>query len=136
NFTWKSYSEIAKHPDIAWIVPISLGDSHRGFRVLGTTSDYYRHYRFRGGNTLEVASGELGTDLFDAVIGWDVAARLGYQVGDRIVIGHGLGSVSFVEHDDKPFRVAGILAKTGTPLDRTVPYSHVITDVHLIHGHT
>lgn len=123
NFTWKSYSEIAKHPDIAWIVPISLGDSHHGFRVLGTTSDYYRHYRFRGGNTLEVASGELGTDLFDAVIGWDVAARLGYQVGDRIVIGHGLGSVSFVEHDDKPFRVAGILAKTGTPVDRTVHVS-------------
>lgn len=123
NITWKSYSEIAKHPDIDWIVPLSLGDSHRGFRVLGTTSDYYKNYRFRGGNTLEVASGEIGTDLFDAVIGSDVAARLGYQIGDRIVIGHGLGSVSFVEHDDKPFRVAGILARTGTPVDRTVHVS-------------
>lgn len=123
NITWKSYSEIANHPDIAWIVPLSLGDSHRGFRVLGTTRDYYEHYRFRGGNTLEVASGEIGKDLFDAVIGADVAARLGYQVGDKIVIGHGLGSVSFVEHDDKPFRVAGILARTGTPVDRTVHVS-------------
>lgn len=123
NITWQSYQEIASHPDIEWIVPLSLGDSHHGFRVLGTTQDYYEHYRFRGGNRIEVSSGELGTDLFDTVIGSDVAARLGYKVGDKIVIGHGLGSVSFVEHNDKPFRVAGILAKTGTPIDRTVHVS-------------
>ncbi|MCV0370136.1 ABC transporter permease [Filomicrobium sp.] len=123
NITWQSYSDIASHPDVAWIVPISLGDSHRGFRVLGTTKDYYEHYRFRGGNRIEVASGKLGEDLFDTVIGADVAAQLGYKVGDKIVIGHGLGSVSFLEHEDKPFRVAGILAKTGTPVDRTVHVS-------------
>ena len=57
------------------------------------------------------------------MIGADVAAALGYKVGDPIVVAHGLGSVSFVEHDDKPFRVAGILAKTGTPVDRTVHVS-------------
>ncbi|CFX25724.1 conserved membrane protein of unknown function [Candidatus Filomicrobium marinum] len=123
NITLQSYSDIASHPDVAWIVPISLGDSHRGFRVLGTTKDYYEHYRFRGGNRIEVASGKLGEDLFDTVIGADVAAQLGYKVGDKIVIGHGLGSVSFLEHEDKPFRVAGILAKTGTPVDRTVHVS-------------
>lgn len=123
NMTWQSYQDVANHPDVEWIVPISLGDSHRGFRVLGTTNDYYEHYRFRGGKRIEVAEGKLGTDLFDAVIGSDVAARLNYKTGDRIVIGHGLGSVSFVEHNDKPFRVAGILAKTGTPIDRTVHVS-------------
>ena len=48
---------------------------------------------------------------------------LGYKVGDPIIVAHGLGSVSFVEHDDKPFRVSGILAKTGTPVDRTVHVS-------------
>lgn len=123
NITWQSFSDIASHPDVAWIVPISLGDSHRGFRVLGTTKDYYKHYRFRGGNRIEVASGKLGEDLFDTVIGSDVAAQLGYKAGDKIVIGHGLGSVSFIEHEDKPFRIAGILAKTGTPVDRTVHVS-------------
>lgn len=123
NITWQSYADIASHPDVAWMVPLSLGDSHRGFRVLGTTKDYYEHYRFRGGNRIEVASGTLGDDLFDTVLGADVAARLGYKVGDKIVIGHGLGSVSFLEHEDKPFRVAGILAKTGTPVDRTVHVS-------------
>ena len=57
------------------------------------------------------------------MIGADVAQALGYKVGDPIVVAHGLGSVSFVEHDDKPFRVSGILAKTGTPVDRTVHVS-------------
>ncbi len=120
NVTWASYSEIAKQPEVAWAVPMSLGDSHRGFRVLGTTPDYFKHYRYRRTHALEFASGKPFEDLFDAVLGSDVAAALGYKLGDRMVVAHGLGSVTFVAHDDKPFRVAGILKKTGTPVDRTV----------------
>ncbi len=123
NVTWKTYQDIASRPEVAWIVPISLGDSHRGFRVMGTTPDYFRLYHYRQGRALEFASGGPFSDLFDAVIGADVAAQLGYKTGDKIVVAHGLGSVSFVEHDDKPFRVAGVLAKTGTPVDRTVHVS-------------
>lgn len=123
NISWQSYEEIAASPDVAWSVPISLGDSHRGFRVLGTTADYFAHYRYRRGQSLSFASGAPFADLFDAVVGADVAAALGYATGDRIVVAHGLGSISFVEHDDKPFRVSGILAKTGTPIDRTVHVS-------------
>ncbi len=123
NVTWKTYKDIAARPDIAWIVPISLGDSHRGFRVMGTTPDYFRLYHYRRDRALEFSSGGPFSDLFDAVIGADVAAELGYKTGDKIVVAHGLGSVSFIEHDDKPFRVAGVLAKTGTPVDRTVHVS-------------
>jgi putative ABC transport system permease protein len=123
NITWASLQDIASLPEIAWIVPLSLGDSHRGFRVLGTTTDYFRHYRYRQAQGLTFRAGGPFSDLFDAVIGADVAASLGYRVGDRIVVSHGLGAVSFVEHDDKPFRVAGILEKTGTPVDRTVHVS-------------
>ncbi|MGA9548335.1 MAG: ABC transporter permease, partial [Rhodomicrobium sp.] len=123
NITWKTYQDIAARPDIAWIVPISLGDSHRGFRVMGTTPDYFQLYHYRHGQPLEFASGAPFSDLFDAVIGADVAAELGYKTGDKIIVAHGLGSVSFLEHDDKPFRVSGILAKTGTPVDRTVHVS-------------
>ena len=123
NITWKTYQDIAARPDIAWIVPISLGDSHRGFRVMGTTPDYFSLYHYRHGQPLEFASGAPFSDLFDAVIGADVAAELGYKTGDKIIVAHGLGSVSFLEHDDKPFRVSGILAKTGTPVDRTVHVS-------------
>lgn len=123
NITWQSYTDIARLPDVAWTVPLSLGDSHRGFRVLGTTPDYFEHYRFRQGQRLAFAGGKPIADLFDTVIGADVATALGYKVGDRIVVAHGLGNVSFSDHEDKPFRVAGILAKTGTPVDRTVHVS-------------
>lgn len=123
NVTWTSYQDIAKQPEIAWIVPLSLGDSHRGFRVLGTTQDYFAHYKFRRTQALQFSTGEPFKDLFDAVLGADVANHLGYKLGDPIIVAHGVGSVSFVEHDDKPFRVAGVLAKTGTPVDRTVHVS-------------
>ena len=123
NITWPSFQDIAARPEVAWIVPLSLGDSHRGFRVLGTTPDYFKHYRYRRAQGLTFRAGGPFSDLFDAVIGADVAATLGYKVGDPIVVSHGLGAVSFVAHDDKPFRVAGILEKTGTPVDRTVHVS-------------
>ena len=103
NITWPSFQDIAARPEVAWIVPLSLGDSHRGFRVLGTTPDYFKHYRYRRAQGLTFRAGGPFSDLFDAVIGADVAATLGYKVGDPIVVSHGLGAVSFVAHDDKPF---------------------------------
>ena len=118
NLTWESYQDIAKRPDVDWIVPISLGDSHRQFRVMGTTPAFFERYKYRSGQSLVVNDGSIIDDLFDAVIGADVAVRLGYIVGDPIVVAHGLAS--FTEHDDQPFRVSGILEKTGTPVDRTV----------------
>ncbi|WP_420860720.1 ABC transporter permease [Algirhabdus cladophorae] len=118
NITWDSYQDIANRSDIDWIVPISLGDSHRQFRVMGTTVDFFERYKYRAGKSLAVADGAIMADLFDAVIGADVAETLGYSIGDPIVVAHGLAS--FTEHEDQPFRVAGILAKTGTPVDRTV----------------
>lgn len=123
NVTWKSYQDIASQPDVAWMVPLSLGDSHRGFRVLGTTPEYFTRYKYRHRQPLAFAAGEPFRDLFDVVIGADVASSLGYKVGDRIVVAHGVGAVSFVEHEDKPFHVSGILAKTGTPVDKTLHVS-------------
>ncbi len=132
NVTWKSYQDIAKMPEVAWIVPLSLGDSHHGFRVLGTNVDYFTRYKFRRGQQMTFTSGGPFKDLFDAVIGSDVADALGYKVGDRIIVAHGVGSISFIEHEDKPFRVAGILAKTGTPIDRTVHVSlEAIEAIHI-----
>jgi putative ABC transport system permease protein len=118
NLTWKSYQDIAARTEVDWIVPISLGDSHRQFRVMGTTPAFFDHYKYRSGKSLAMRDGASIYDLFDAVIGADVAATLGYNIGDPIVVAHGLAS--FIEHKDQPFRVSGILEKTGTPVDRTV----------------
>ena len=118
NVTWQSYQDLAARPEVDWIVPISLGDSHWQFRVMGTSAAYFDRYKYRGGRSLAFARGRAFDDLFDAVIGADVADALGYGLGDPIVVAHGLAS--FAEHENQPFEVSGILAKTGTPVDRTV----------------
>lgn len=118
NLTWESYQDIAARPEVDWIVPISLGDSHRQFRVMGTTNAFFDRYKYRSGQSLTLGDGVFMDDLFDTVIGADVAATLGYKIGDPIVVAHGLAS--FSEHKNQPFRVSGILEKTGTPVDRTV----------------
>jgi putative ABC transport system permease protein len=123
NISWDSYLDIGAHPRVAWSIPISLGDSHRGYPVLGTNSAYFEHYRYGRGRALVLAEGGPFSDLYDAVLGADVAKALGYGLGDSLVIAHGASDVAFARHDDHPFRVAGILAPTGTPVDRTVHVS-------------
>jgi len=136
NIGWKSVEALRAHRAVAWVVPISLGDSHRGFRVLGTDPGYFDHYRYGRNRPLGFAAGRAfaGTldGLFEAVIGAEVAEALGYRVGSRIVVAHGAGEVSFSEHADKPFTVVGVLERTGTPVDRTVHVSlEAIEAIHI-----
>jgi putative ABC transport system permease protein len=123
NVSWRSYQDIAALPQVAWTIPIMLGDSHRGYSVMGTRNDYFQHYRFARDRSLHFAEGGPFVDLYDAVIGAEVARALDYTLGQEIIVAHGMGATSFAQHDDKPFRVAGILAHTGTPVDRTVHIS-------------
>jgi putative ABC transport system permease protein len=120
NVRWDSYEALANRPEVAWTIPFSLGDSHRGFRVLGTTQDYFEHFRFGRARKLDLAQGKRFEDAHDAVLGAEVAEALGYKLGQSIVIAHGTGDVSFSLHKEHPFRVVGVLARTGTPVDRTV----------------
>lgn len=120
NISWKSYQEIARNPNIKWTVPISLGDSHHGHRVMGTNADYFEFFRFAGRRRLEMAAGRIFEGVFDAVLGAEVARTLNYHIGDPIIIAHGAGEISLIKHDDKPFKVVGILKTTGTPVDRTI----------------
>lgn len=132
NVSWPLYERLARHKQVAWAIPLSLGDSHRGFRVLGTNDDYYRHYRFGADRSIEFDAGHAPVDLYDTVVGAEVARTLGYKSGQRVVIAHGTGSTSFAEHADKPFTITGILAPTGTPIDRTVHVSlEAIQAIHL-----
>ena len=120
NVSWEAYREWADHPAVEWTIPYGLGDSHRGFRVIGTNEDFYRHYRYRGGQEVALAEGRANVDLFDVTLGADVAAGLNYALGDEIAVTHGLGEVGFVHHDHMPFTVVGVLAKTFTPVDRAI----------------
>jgi putative ABC transport system permease protein len=120
NISWKSYRHFAEQPLVDWTIPLSLGDSHQGYRVLGTNNDYFLHYQYAGSRSLAFHAGEAFDGVFEAVLGAEVAEKLGYRMGQEIIIAHGAGKVSFEKHEDKPFRVIGILEPTGTPVDRTV----------------
>ena len=118
NITWESYLDIIDRDEVDWAVPISLGDSHKGFRVMGTNKEFFNRYKFRGGQPIEIEKGFLFEDLYDVVLGSGVAEKLGYDISTPLIVSHGLES--FTKHDDQPFRVSGILKKTGTPVDNTV----------------
>lgn len=123
NIRWQSYEDITAHKLIKWAVPISLGDSHKGFRVLGTNVDYFKHYSYGKKHPLTMKQGRVFKTVFDVVLGSEVANKLGYEIGDSLTLAHGIAKTSFTLHDNMPFKVSGILAATGTPVDQTLHVS-------------
>ena len=127
NIRISSVEAIAKHRAVAWVVPLSLGDSHKGYAVLGTTVDYFNRFLYGDREPLVLAQGRAFADgiegLYGVVLGAEVAHALGYRLGSKITLTHGEGGLPGSEHADKPFTVVGILKRTGTPVDRTVHIS-------------
>jgi len=123
NISWESVEHIRDRKAVDWVIPISLGDSHAGFRVVGTNHDYFTHYQYGKKQSLAFAQGQPFDDVFESVIGSQVAAELGYKVGDSMIVAHGTGNVGIVKHENQPFKVSGILKPTGTPVDRAVHVS-------------
>lgn len=127
NIAMESVEAIGRQRAVDWVVPLSLGDAHRGYPVLATTKDYFMRFRYGDRQPLALAQGRAfdGTraQLYDAVVGAEVADALGYRLGQPITLSHGRGVIANAEHADMPFSVAGILARTGTPVDRTVHIS-------------
>jgi len=124
NIRWDSFEHYANNPQVKWAIPISLGDSHRGYRVMGTNESYFEHYQYGRHQHLELAQGRaFASDPFEVVLGAEVADALRYKLGDKLVLAHGVAAISLVKHDDKPFTVVGVLKRTGTPVDRTLHIS-------------
>jgi putative ABC transport system permease protein len=105
-------------------IPLALGDAYKGFRIVGTNHDYVAHY---GGKT---GAGRLWEKPMEAVIGAEVAQRLGHGVGSKFVGAHGVADAG-AEHGDAPYEVVGVLAPSGTVLDRLVLVS--VESVWLVH---
>lgn len=122
NIRWSSFEHFAQHRQVQWAVPLSLGDSHHGYRVLGTNEDYFKHYQYSRKQHLKLRDGRFFSDQapFEVVLGAEVADALNYELGQEIVLAHGVAKISLVNHDDKPFTAVGILERTGTPVDRTL----------------
>ena len=126
NISRGAIEALTAMPQVAWVVPIALGDTFRGQPVIATSSTFFRHVRTGDRRALEFAQGEAFADGLPAsgphsvVLGAGVATRFGLSVGDSLVLAHGSGPIAGNDHDDHPFRVLGILAPTGTPIDRTL----------------
>lgn len=132
NIRWQSYQRIANDSAVEWAVPLSLGDSHKGFRVVGTNGAFFDRYRYGDQHALKLSAGRPFQGVHEVTLGAEVANRLGYGIGDQLVIAHGLGSTSFSQHKDQPFTVVGILAPSGTPVDQSLLVSlESITAIHV-----
>lgn len=131
-----TYQLIASDSRVAWQIPIALGDSHQGYRVVGTENSLFDHYQYGNRQPLVFAQGQHFNDSQDVVLGSEVASQLGYQLGEEIVLSHGLAEISFTNHDNHPFVVTGILAATGTPTDQAlhIPLSGLAA-MHGVVGH-
>ena len=120
NISWESVEKISEQPNVEWVVPISLGDSHKNFRVVGTSAEFFDRYKYGQSKPLVFKSGERFTNTLDVVIGAHVATDLAYGLGDELVLSHGMADTSFTHHDQVTFAVSGVLATTGTPVDNAL----------------
>ncbi len=118
-----SVEDLVSHPMVSWVVPIALGDSHKGHRVMATTADYFQYFKFGAKQPLTFNQGKVFKQHFDLVLGADIAEKYGYELGKEIVLSHGTGVTSFTHHEQTPFTVVGILNRTGTPVDQTLHVS-------------
>ena len=120
NISWQTYQHFARHPAVAWTIPISMGDSFHGFRVIATDDNLYAHYRFRGDHSLSFATGHAPHEVPQVALGSAVARELHLQLGQKLTLSHGVEARSILQHDTTPFTVCGVLEQTGTPIDRAL----------------
>jgi putative ABC transport system permease protein len=120
NIRWSSAQALANDPAVAWVIPISLGDSFMAYPVVATNASFFEHFRYGERQALSLAQGRAFSGVFEAVLGAEVAQRLQLKPGQAIGLSHGSGAFSAVDHSDKPFTIVGVLARTGTPVDRSV----------------
>lgn len=113
NVKLADVQKLAAHPMVAKVIPLSLGDSFQGFRIVGTTPDYLAHYQ------LQLAQGDAWSQPMETVVGAQVAKAVGLKPGDSFVGGHGLGAGGR-SHGDTPYTVKGVLAACGCVSDRLV----------------
>ena len=120
NIEWETVEEIENLERVAWSVPITLGDSHKNFRVVGTTQDFFDRYQYGRKQPLVFEKGSEFEALQDVVLGSRAATELDYRLGDSLVLSHGMADTSFTHHDELPFNVVGILERSGTPIDNAL----------------
>jgi putative ABC transport system permease protein len=129
NIPLDEAKKLAAHRAVKQAIPLALGDSYKGHRIVGTTHDYPAHYGAK------LAAGGLWEQPMQAVLGADTARATRLAPGARFVGAHGMDAEPGEGHEETPFEVVGVLAPTGTVLDRLVLTSvESVWHVHGTHG--
>lgn len=130
NVRLADVQQLAQQPQVARMIPLSLGDSFRGYRIVGTTTEYLTHFR------LATAAGRAWKTSMEAVIGTHVAQDTGMKAGDTFIGSHGLAEGGH-GHNEHPYRVTGVLAPCGCVADRLIlTASESVWELHEHeHGH-
>lgn len=113
NIPLAEVQSLQRHPLVAQVIPLSLGDSMGGYRIVGTTADYLTHYQ------ATLSQGQVWAAPMQAVLGAQVAQRSGLALGAQFLGTHGLGAGGHA-HGDTPYQVVGLLAPCQCVLDRLV----------------
>ncbi len=113
NVPLEAVQALKKNPLVAQVIPVSLGDSFQGYRIVGTSTDYVALYRGA------LTQGVLWDAPMQVVLGAAAARKLALQLGQRFVGSHGLGAGGHA-HGDSAYQVVGVLAATGGVLDRLI----------------
>jgi putative ABC transport system permease protein len=113
NIDMSDAMALSKNRLVKNIIPLGLGDNYQGYRIVGTNHDYLELY------SAKMEFGNAWEKPFDVVLGWEVANKLGFKLGDEFIGSHGIGSSSH-EHDEHPYTITGILAPMGNVLDKLI----------------
>jgi len=113
NIPLAAQAQLAQNRMVGKVIPLALGDSYDGFRIVGTDAGYIAHYN----GTL--AQGRMFAAPLEAVFGAQAAARTGITLNGSFTGSHGMARGGD-QHGDAPFTAVGILKPTGTVLDRLI----------------
>lgn len=125
NINIDYYENLKKDSRVTSVVPIGMGDNYNGYKIIGTSNDFFT-------DKYKIKNGELFKNNGEAVIGSTVAKVTGLKVGDKFSGMHGLTEEGGHEHGDFKYTVVGILEQTKTPSD-TVIYTD-IESLWTVHG--
>lgn len=126
NIDIHEYEELKRNPRIKQAIPLALGDSYKGFRMVGTTPEYIELY------SAEFKDGNVFAAPFETVAG----ANTGLSVGDKIAVTHGFSADGDDVHDDELYTITGVLKTNGTVLDKLlVSAFKSVQQLHAGHGH-
>jgi len=121
NIPWTLYKEVANTPGVELAIPYAVGDNYAGYRIVGTTTDLFERYTYRGDTKLALPAGHAWFDALrqEAIVGSTVARRAGLERGAVFQPTHGVVANTGMVHD-VDYVVTGVLEPTGTPLDRVI----------------